>query len=205
MHDRLLLGYNADMQAFIPSRWVVVDLETTGMSPVKGDRIVEIGAVVVENGVITDEYSTLVDPERLIPYFVQRVHGISDAMVIGKPVFAQVLPSFLEFCQDSVLVSHNATFDRGFLDHQAQEVMQAPLPHAHVDTLRISRMLLPKLGKHNLDALTAHFQVRIPPQQRHRALGDARATAEIWIKMLTMAMAEGKSLTKGFIRPLVVN
>lgn len=193
------------MQAFIPSRWVVVDLETTGMSPVKGDRIVEIGAVAVEDGVVTDSYSTLVDPERLIPYFVQRVHGISDAMVRGKPVFRDVLPSFLEFCGDSVLVSHNAPFDRGFLDHHAMEVMQTPLPHAHVDTLRVSRLLLPKLGKHNLDALTQHFQVRLPPAERHRALGDARATAEIWLKMLAMAMQEGKSLSKGFIRPLVVN
>ncbi len=193
------------MQAFIPSRWVVVDLETTGMSPLKGDRIVEIGAVAVENGAITEEFSTLVDPERLIPYFVQRVHGISDAMVMGKPVFADVLPSFLRFCGDSVLVSHNANFDRGFLDHQAMEVMHTPLPHAHVDTLRVSRILLPKLGKHNLDALTNHFAVRIPPSQRHRALGDARATAEVWLKMLTMAMQEGKSISKGFIRQVAVN
>lgn len=193
------------MQAFIPSRWVVVDLETTGMSPLKGDRIVEIGAVAVEDGVITDEFSTLVDPERLIPYYVQRVHGISDSMVMGKPVFADVLPSFLRFCGDSVLVSHNASFDRGFLDHQAMEIMQTPLPHAHVDTLRVSRILLPKLGKHNLDALTHHFDVRIPPSQRHRALGDARATAEIWLKMLTMAMQEGKSISKGFIRQMVLN
>lgn len=193
------------MQAFIPSRWVVVDLETTGMSPLRGDRIVEIGAVAVENGVLTEEFSTLVDPERLIPPFVQRIHGISDAMVFGKPVFAQVLPSFLRFCGDSVLVSHNASFDRGFLDHQMQEVMQIPMPHAHVDTLRVSRILLPKLGKHNLDALTHHFDVRIPPHQRHRALGDARATAEIWLKLLTMAMQEGKSISKGFIRQEAVH
>lgn len=193
------------MQAFLPTRWVVVDLETTGMSPIKGDRIVEIGAVAVEHGRIAEEYSTLVDPERFIPPFVQRIHGISDAMVSGQPVFAQVLPSFLRFCGDSVLVSHNATFDRSFLDHQAMEIMQLPLPHAHVDTLRVSRLLLPKLGKHNLDALTNHFDVRIPPAQRHRALGDARATAEIWLKMLHMAMEEGKSLTKGFIRQVAVN
>lgn len=182
------------------TRWVVVDLETTGMSPAKGDRIVEIGAVAVEGGRITETYSTLVHPERLIPYFVQRVHGISDAMVASAPRFAQVLPAFLAFCGDSPLISHNAPFDRSFLDFQATLVTQAPLPHAHLDTLRLARLLLPKLGKHNLDALVNHFGVTLPPKERHRALGDAKATAEIWLKMEAMAALEGKSLLKGWIR-----
>ncbi|MBO9541344.1 3'-5' exonuclease [bacterium] len=188
------------MQTTSRTRWVVVDLETTGMSPAKGDRIVEIGAVAVEDGQITETFSSLIHPERSIPYFVQRIHGISDAMVASAPRFAQVLPQFLAFCADSPLISHNAPFDRSFLDFQSTLVTDAPLPHAHLDTLRVARLLLPKLGKHNLDALVQHFGVSLSAKDRHRALGDARATAEIWLKMEAMAASEGKSLLKGWIR-----
>lgn len=181
-------------------RWVVVDLETTGMSPAKGDRIVEIGAVAIEDGRLAETYATLVHPERSIPYFVQRIHGISDAMVASAPRFSEVLPGFLAFCGDSPLISHNAPFDRSFLDFQAAMVTEAPLPHEHLDTLRVARLLLPKLGKHNLDALVGHFGVSLSAKDRHRALGDARATAEIWLKMEAIAIAEGKSLLKGWIR-----
>lgn len=179
-------------------RWVVVDLETTGLSPAKGDRIVEIGAVAVEGDRIVAEFSTLVDPERLIPYRAQQVHGISDAMVKGAPRFAEALPKFLTFCEDSPLISHNASFDRGFLDFQAKQVMEVPLPHLHFDTLRAARMLLPKLGTHKLEALAQHLGVDL--KNHHRALGDARATAAIWIHLDRMATEQKASLARAFLR-----
>lgn len=179
-------------------RWVVVDLETTGLSAAKGDRIVEIGAVEVVGDQIVGEYATLIDPERSIPYYAQRVHGISDSMVRGAPRFAEALPGFLAFCGESALISHNASFDRGFLDFQARLVMEAPLQHAHLDTLRAARMLLPKLGTHKLDALAQHLGIRL--SNHHRALGDARATAEIWIKLEKMAAEQSTSLARAFLR-----
>lgn len=181
-----------------PRRWVVVDLETTGLSVAKGDRIVEIGAVEVLGDQIVGEYATLIDPERSIPYHAQRVHGISDLMVRGAPRFAEALPEFLAFCADAALISHNAPFDRGFLDFQARLLMDSPLPHAHLDTLRAARILLPGLGTHKLDALAQHLGIRL--NNHHRALGDARATAEIWIKLEQMAAKQATSLTRAFLR-----
>lgn len=200
MRDRPVFGYHGEMQPTESKRWVVVDLETTGMSPAQGDRIVEIGAVAVEAGRIVSEFSTLVHPGRAIPHFVQRIHGISDAMVAHAPSFGEVLPDFLSFCERSDLISHNASFDRRFLDFESLALTNAPLPHLHLDTLRVARMLLPKLGKHSLDALVTHFEVRMVPKDRHRALGDARATAHVWLKLQAMAEAQGASLAKGFLR-----
>jgi DNA polymerase-3 subunit alpha (Gram-positive type) len=188
------------MPASSPDRWVVVDLETTGMSPARGDRIVEIGAVALEGSTVVGEFATLVDPDRLIPYDVQRIHGISDSMVIGQPLFEAILPQFLAFCGEATLISHNASFDRGFLDAETLRATREPLPHAHVDTVRLSRMVLPRLGRHSLDSLVRHFGVRIPSHERHRALGDARATAEIWLKLRALAEEQGKNLAKGYIR-----
>lgn len=165
--------------------YVVVDLETTGFSPERGDAIVEIGAVRVRDNQITDTFQTLVDPERTIPYGVQRVHGISDAMVKGAPTIAEALPAFMAFAQDACLVSHNARFDRSFLDHFHRQVLEGPLPLPHLDTVRISRRLLTHLPNHKLDTLIRSFNIKI--DDRHRALGDAQATAEILIQLLPQA------------------
>lgn len=174
------------MQLLEHATWIVVDLETTGVSHAKGDRIVEIGAVRLDGDRVTAEFQTLVNPRRPIPYFAQRVHGISDRMVSSAPLFADVLPEFLAFCSDAPLISHNAAFDRGFLDAESLQVAECKLHHAHLDTLRVSRQLLPKLPKHNLDALVQHFGIRIEGD-RHRALADARATAHLWVHLRRLA------------------
>lgn len=174
------------MQLFNHQTWVVVDLETTGVSHAKGDRIVEIGAVRLEGDRITGEFQTLVNPQRPIPYYAQRVHGISDRMVASAPRFVDVLPEFLAFCGDAPLISHNAPFDRGFLDAECLMAVKRTLDHAHLDTLRVSRQLLPRLPKHNLDALVAHFGISLTGD-RHRALADARATAHLWLHLRRLA------------------
>lgn len=174
------------MQLLSQKTWVVVDLETTGVSHARGDRIVEIGAVRLEGDRVSGEFSVLVNPERSIPYHAQRVHGISDRMVATAPRIAEVLPEFLAFCDGLPLISHNAPFDRGFLDAESLRAFNAPLHHAHLDTLRVSRQLLPKLARHNLDALVNHFGIRLEGD-RHRALADARATAHLWVLLRRMA------------------
>lgn len=174
------------MQLLTHATWVVVDLETTGVSHAKGDRIVEIGAVRLEGDRVTGEFQTLVNPQRPIPFYAQRVHGISDRMVASAPCFADVLPEFLAFCAEAPLISHNAPFDRGFLDAESLAAANQKLWHAHLDTLRVSRQLLPKLPKHNLDALVNHFGISMEGD-RHRALADARATAHLWVHLRRMA------------------
>ncbi len=181
------------------TRYVVVDLETTGGSPQQGHRIVEIGAVVIEGGEVGATFESLVDPDRLIPRGVMSIHGITDSMVFGAPRFATLLPSFLEFCQGSILVSHNARFDRGFLDFEAHVATGNRLPHAHLDTVRLARMLVPGLATYQLGALTAHFGIEIPARVRHRALGDAVGTAHLLRELLAIADRTGASLDKGFV------
>lgn len=198
------MGYNGNMPESFNATLVIVDLETTGGSHAGGDRIVEIGAVRLHAGVVEAEYATLVHPERRIPPFVQRIHGISDAMVARAPRYAEVHAGFLDFCEGAVLVSHNASFDRGFLDSEARRLTGEPLTHRHLDTLRMARQLLPELARHNLDTLMAHFRIHVPPAERHRALGDARATATLYLELEAIARARGQSLARAYLKPSAV-
>ncbi len=162
--------------------FVVVDLETTGGGPGRGESIIEIGAVKVASGRIADSFQTLVDPGRRLPPFITRLTGIDDEMLAGRPTIATVLPEFADFCGDAVLVAHNARFDRAFLDAAWREVLGRPVTRNFLCTLRLSRRLLPALRKRSLDSLAGHFG--IPCVDRHRALGDARMTAEVLFHFL---------------------
>lgn len=159
---------------------MVVDLETTGLAPQKGDRIVEIGAVRVVDGVLEDRFQTLVNPRRPIPYYAQKVHGISDSMVKDAPFIESALLDFLRFAGEDALVSHNARFDRGFLDCCGEE----PLVHPHFDTVILSRKMIPGLRSYGLDSLIQ--QLSLPIEDRHRALGDAEATAKLLVHLLSL-------------------
>src|SRR5512137_2642794 len=101
-----------------PKRHIVFDLETTGLSPRKGHRVIEIGAVALENGEIVEEFATLIDAGVTIPATVQAIHGITDEMLDGQPPPEEVFPSFSHFIGESVLVAHNAAFDIRFLRHE---------------------------------------------------------------------------------------
>jgi len=181
------------------SRYVVVDLETTGGSPHQGHRIVEIGAVVVEGGKIGDTFESLVDPERLIPRGVMEIHGITDSMVFGAPRFSAILPRFLAFSEGATLVSHNARFDRGFLDVESHRDAGEVLAHPHLDTVRLARALVPGLSTYRLGALTDHFGIAIPDRVRHRALGDAMGTAQLLIELMAIAARTGVALSCGLV------
>lgn len=158
--------------------WCVVDLETTGGSPLKGARITEFGAVKVRGGVVLGEFQSLVDPGVPIPGFISVLTGITDQMVHGAPTIDAVLPAFLEFAAGTVLVAHNAPFDLGFLKHAAND-LEIPWPgNDVVDTATLARKTFTRDEFPNvkLASLAAKFSGVSPD---HRALTDARATVDV--------------------------
>jgi DNA polymerase-3 subunit epsilon len=165
--------------------FVVVDVETTGTSSHGTDRVTEVAAVTVENGVVTDAFHSLVNPGRPIPWFITNLTGISDAMVRDAPTFETIAGEFAVHLVDHVFVAHNAAFDWGFITHEFGRVSPIPigdLVAAQLCTVRLARRLLPFLPRRNLDAVAHHYGV--PIEGRHRALGDARATARVLLGLL---------------------
>ena len=171
--------------------YVVFDIETTGLSKEK-EMITEIGAVKVADGKIIDRFSTFVNPQRPISAEITKLTGITDDMVKDAPTIENVLPEFLKFCEDTVLVAHNASFDTGFIRIAAERAGLGELHHTIVDTLELARALLPELNKHKLDIVCEHLGVTL--NEHHRAVNDAEATAEVFIKFLDM-LAEKKIFT----------
>ncbi len=166
-------------------RHVVVDLETTGLSPRRGHRVIEIGAVALEKGAVVEEFTTLINPGVRIPPEVQAIHGITEEMLEGQPTPEQVLPRFYAFIAESVLVAHNAAFDVGFLRHEFAR-LKLGLPHRHLCTLEMSRRRFPRLADHTLETVYLHlFPDADFLRQSHRALDDARMTARIWLTIQT--------------------
>lgn len=166
-----------------PGRFVVVDLETTGLSPRRGDRVIEIGAVALENGTIAGEFHTLIDPGRPVHPRAQQVHGITDGMLLGMPKPDAVFPQFHRFLGGSPLVAHNAPFDMTFLRHEFGRFGLGLSIPFHC-TLRLCRQRFPKLPDHRLETVARHLLGPLPAETRlHRALTDARLTARVWVAM----------------------
>jgi DNA polymerase-3 subunit epsilon len=162
--------------------FVVVDVETTGMSPVD-DRITEVAMMRVQDGALTDEFSTLVNPLVTIPAFITSMTGIDNVMVQDAPTAREVVPFMAEFLQDAVFVAHNAPFDWGFLTHTAQRERGVHLSNPQLCTVRLANRILPQLPSKSLGPLAEFLNVKIP--DRHRASGDAYATALILVKFLS--------------------
>ncbi|MEY8337181.1 PolC-type DNA polymerase III [Lachnospiraceae bacterium 62-35] len=160
--------------------YVVFDLETTGLSPEK-NRIIEIGGVKVEKGRITDRFSTFVNPDVPIPYEIEKLTGINDNMVLSAPMIEQALPEFLDFCKDAVLVGHNASFDVGFIAYNCRRQGISFSPTV-VDTVALAQMLLPGLNRYKLDMVAKALGISL--LNHHRAVDDAKATAEIFLKFV---------------------
>ena len=173
--------------------YVVFDLETTGFSSIK-DKIIEIGAVKVENGVITDKFSTFVNPKVPIPFEITNLTGITDDMVMEAPDIETILPQFLEFVGDAVLVAHNASFDVSFIEQNCRYQDITP-DFTSVDTVAMARILLPTLSKFKLNVVANALHISL--ENHHRAVDDAGATAEIFVKFVEMLRARNiKTLTK---------
>ncbi len=159
------------------------DVETTGLSPKDGDRIIEIGAVAIEEGKIVNDFQSLINVDRHIPRSVQQIHNITNKMLIGKPKPEEVIPKFQKFIKDSALVAHNAKFDITFLLWEFT-LLKIDIRNKYFCTLELSRKLYPRLPNHKLETVFRHlFGERHEKAQRHRALEDARLTAMIWLEM----------------------
>ena len=162
--------------------YVVFDLETTGFSP-SVNKIIEIGAVKVENGCITDRFSTFVNPEVPIPFRIEELTGINDEMVLDAPVIEKILPEFLTFCEGAVMVAHNAAFDMSFIEENCRR-LGLEREFTSVDTVALARVLLPQLGRFKLDTVAKALHISL--ENHHRAVDDAGCTAEIFVKFVEM-------------------
>ena len=161
---------------------VVFDIETTGFSPLK-NLIIEIGAVRVEEGRIVDKFSSFVNPDVPIPFEIEKLTGINDNMVLDAPKIDRVLPEFLEFCRGAVMVAHNAGFDISFIKENARQQGLEFNPTV-LDTVSLARVLLPNLNRFKLDTVAKELKINLA--NHHRAVDDAGATAEIFVRFIKM-------------------
>lgn len=171
----------------LSQEFVVFDLETTGFSNIN-DKITEIGAVKIRDFEIVDRFSELVNPEKDISYRVQELTGITNEMVKDKPTIEEILPKFMEFVGDDVLVAHNADFDTGFIMQKCKE-QGLEYKNKKVDTLMLARIMLPNLKRYKLDKVAKEVGVQL--LNHHRAVDDAEATTNIFIKFLGMLKKQG--------------
>lgn len=165
-------------------RTVVLDFETTGLSANKGDRTIEVGAVALEGGKIVDSFQSLMNPGCRISAFIENYTGINNAMLKTAPPCEEVTAQLHEFVGDSVLVAHNASFDRGFLDAELSRI-QRQREQPVLCSMRIARRLYPQSPNHKLGTLVTFTGVPVTGAF-HRALADAEMTALIWIKMMDL-------------------
>lgn len=169
--------------------YAVVDVETTGGSPWYGHRVTEIAAVVVRRGRIAECFETLVNPERSIPPYITRLTHITQDMVRDKPTFRDVCPEVTRVLRGHVFVAHNASFDWRFVTAEVGRAGGMLEVARQMCTVRLARRLLPHLRRRSLDYVAHHYGV--PIAQRHRAMGDALATAHCLVRLLEDAGARG--------------
>ena len=167
--------------------YVVFDLETTGFSPDK-NKIIEIGAVKVAGGKITDRFSTFVNPEVPIPFRIEELTSIKDDMVIDAPKIEEILPEFMQFCEGAIMVAHNAEFDMSFIKKNCRD-QGIDREFTIIDTVALARILLPNLNRFKLDTVAKALNVSL--ENHHRAVDDAACTAEIFVKFIAMLKERG--------------
>lgn len=161
----------------IPNKYIAFDIETTGLDPMY-DEIIEIGAIKIEDGKEIETFSTLIKPDYEIDEFITELTGITNEMVMDAPKINEVLPKFMDFIKDSVIIGHNVNFDINFIyDNLINEDMN-PITNDFVDTLRLSRRLLPELKHHRLSDLANYYN--IDTTGSHRSLTDVRITIDIF-------------------------
>jgi DNA polymerase III epsilon subunit family exonuclease len=190
-----LLPDEREFQPLGQSEYVVIDIETTGTRP-QLDRMTEIAAIRVSppgqgkgRPFISDEFVTLIDPEREIPPSITRLTGITDEMVAGSPRFSEIADRLVSFIGNRIVVAHNAYFDYNFLNEEISRAYGQRLGNSQLCTLKLSRRLVPDLVNHKLHTVAYSFGIEI--EDRHRAGGDARATAKMFIRMLDMLADRG--------------
>ena len=164
-------------------REIVLDTETTGLDPLAGHRVVEVGCVELENMVATGRtFHVYFNPEMAMPAGAQDIHGLSDEFLADKPRFAEKVEEFLEFVGDAQLVIHNAQFDIGFLNAELERVGKAKLVNAYVDTVSVARKKFPG-QRVSLDALCERFSIDNSNRVKHGALLDSELLAEVYLEL----------------------
>lgn len=167
----------------ISNRYVIFDVETTGFGPQRGARVIEIGAVLVENGKMISEFQSLINCGKAVSKPAQKVHGITDRMLFGQPCPEKVFSDFHKYISDSTLVAHNAPFDISFLRYEFSR-FGLGMNNGYLCTMKMSRRRFPVLPNHKLHTVAKHALGDLPPEiHRHRALDDARLTAMVWLEM----------------------
>jgi len=168
------------------AREIVLDTETTGLDFAGGHRLIELGCIELEDHIPTGRsFHRYIDPERPIDFEAERVHGLSNAFLAGKPTFGDpdVADAFLEFVADAALIAHNAAFDRDFINGELERVGRAPLPESRwIDTLSLAAQRFP--GMYNsLDALCKRFRISLIEREKHGALVDAKLLANVYLEL----------------------
>jgi DNA polymerase III epsilon subunit len=174
------------MKTLTEETFVIFDVETTGLSPMAGDRIVEIAAMKLEGLRPLEKFHSLVNPQREISWGAYEVNHISQEMVEDAPTAQEVLPSFLKFAEGACLVAHNAKFDLGFLVNELS-LAERELSSKTVvlDTLKMARGLMPSLGSYSLASVARALSIDTP--QRHRAMADVEMTVEVFMHLIKRA------------------
>jgi len=166
------------------NRYVIFDVETTGFGPQRGARVIEIGAVLVENGKMISEFQSFINCGKVVSRQAQKVHGITDRMLFGQPAPEEIFPDFHKYISESTLVAHNAVFDISFLRYEFSR-LGLGMNNGYLCTMKMSRRRFPMLPNHKLDTVAKYILGGLPPEiHRHRALDDAKLTAMIWMEMI---------------------
>lgn len=187
------------MDDFRKIEFVILDVETTGLSPGNGDRVIEVAALKIRELKVVDRFYSLVDPQRPLAYGAFLVNGITVEMLKGAPVAEEIIPGFFDFLGQACLVGHNIRFDLKFLKNEADFSGQ-PWRHRHpaLDTVRLARWLLPDLGRYRLQMVAHHLGIE--DVQLHRAMADVELTRTIFQIMLEMAFRRDVSDLKGLLK-----
>jgi DNA polymerase III epsilon subunit len=191
------------MKKQMTREFVIFDIETTGLFPRRGDRIIEIGAVLMRDGIIEKEFSSLVNTKRRITKAAKWVHGITNEDLQNAPHPEEVFSDFNEFIKGSTLISHNATFDVSFLRYELQR-HRLFLNNRAICTLELSRRRFPDLTNHKLHTVHRHLFQDKAIEQRHRALDDARMVAEIWMAMEGIGLQARYKKGRSFIDEQII-
>lgn len=166
-----------------PSDYIVFDIETTGLSPIKNE-IIEISALRVENNTITEEFSKLINPECYISSFISKLTGITQSMLYDAPKTDKVIKEFIDFISDSIVIGHNVTFDIGFIDTKLKKYFDSSFSNNYIDTLKIARKFLPNLPSKKLGQIAQHFKLNTDGM--HRGLKDCHVTNLCYQHFLNM-------------------
>ncbi len=178
--DTIILENKTTNNIDFVTDYTVVDIETTGLSP-KNNEIIEISALKIRDNKVAEEFSTLVKPEQSVNSFINNLTGISDEMLENAPKIDKVLPEFIAFAGDDVLLGHNVKFDMGFLNANCLRILNTRLPNKSLDTCKIAKMICP-LKNHKLKTIAKFYN--ISTAGHHRALNDCYITYEIYNKLM---------------------